>query len=196
MLLGTTATGQWAPVAGQLREAHPNGTDSIMERWDGTAWVPIPSTYDSGWRTLTAWTAAGTTTGAPLGAQFKPRPGFAGGVRIRRINSTGILSMSYLSAAGAYNAAQTHADRAVATLPSGFRPAGEIAIPWTMPVGLAAGDTIASALYYGGASTQHKLCAYGGLSKLVGDAFVALSPTDHRWVIADPIPTSLPGTPG
>jgi hypothetical protein len=63
MLLGTTSTGQWAPVAGQMREAKPNGTDSVLERFDGAAWVPIVSTYRSGVRDCTSLLANGWAGG-------------------------------------------------------------------------------------------------------------------------------------
>lgn len=43
---------------------------------------------DTGWRTTTSWDSAGVVTGDALGTGLIPRPSFAGGVYVRRINDT------------------------------------------------------------------------------------------------------------
>jgi hypothetical protein len=171
MLLGTTSTGQWAPVAGQLREAHPNGTDTVMERWTGTAWAPIPSTYDSGWREIVTW-AAGVVTAGALLAAWKPATGSAGYIRVRRANGLLQIRIKNLSP----------------TTPNTGGPA------CTLPAGFGFDSFFsASPISVGGVFIS---CGPGSqLSEMVLSATSAVVFGEAYTLQGATIPTSLPGTP-
>jgi hypothetical protein len=99
-MLGTTAAGEWGPVASPIRSSRPNGADRLVEVWDGTAWVRTH--YDTGWRDCAALLHADLT---PLE-----------GLKLRRVGA-----VVYAQCGVAVPTGWT-AGTAMATLPAGFTP--------------------------------------------------------------------------
>jgi hypothetical protein len=176
--LGTTATDAWGPVdnptaglwPGKTRTSRPNVDDRLVEVWDGAKWVPIH--YDSGWRMMSSWDAAGNVTGAPFGDGWAPRTGTAGGFRLRSMNGALHISIEQVQATAAN-------PNTMFALPSGFGcrylhrlattpAAADIGIVNTVGIGRIGGGSV----------------AVGSVMNISGSA-----PRG-----TDSIPTSLPGT--
>lgn len=144
---------------------------------DGTRWRTVYG--DTGLRTITSWDAAGTVTGTPLAAGWKPRTGQGGYVRLRRSNHSVFLAANNLAVA-VVNTADS-----VLTVPVGFQPvqsSQSLVSAWT-----AANVFKNFGLNAAGAGVSRAT----GFALAVDDYFLAVSMT---WPTGDAWPTTLPGS--
>lgn len=148
---------------------------------DGAAWHIAYG--DTGWRVLTSWNTAGTITGDPLAAGWKPRSGVGGGIAIRRVGNTVTLAISSLAIAVANPA------DAITTLPLGFRPIVVTAIGFQYLVPVFAGSALKG--YTIGIAATGVVTEGGNIVGAVDDYFFGAQvtfPTSDAW------PATLPGT--
>jgi hypothetical protein len=98
-MLGTTAAGEWGPVASPIRSSRPNSTDRLIEVWDGAAW--LVSHYDSGWRDISGGLINGWASAVH--------------VLVRRVGQTVFFSINGTAASG-WTAPEA------GPVPQGFQP--------------------------------------------------------------------------
>jgi hypothetical protein len=167
MLLGTTAAGAWGPVAAPVRATRPNGTDRLVEAWEGAAWVPVH--YESGWRDVSGLITSGAfgSVGAALlrrtlhGVQFQLRASLEGG-----------------SLAGT-------ALGDVFAIPAGFQP-----MDYTIQLGLF---VAAVPLTFSNSSDRAVLAVVRATTTDIPATGTLTGTFD--WSCTDPLPSSLPGIP-
>jgi hypothetical protein len=144
---------------------------------DGTRWRTAYG--DTGWRSITEWTAAGVVTGQPLPTNVTPTPGSAGQMWLARTGSTVALRVVNITAAGGPAAVLMD------PLAVGFRPVTNIQVPFVVQ---RAGANILS--------TVGTLSSGGRIGLLPS---MASNDTVNRvevtWRTNDAWPTALPGTP-
>ena len=109
------------PAAANAGKAFYVTATQTIHASDGVAWHVVYG--DTGWRQLTAWSAAGVVTGDPLPAGWKPRAGNGGWINMRRVGNIGHLEI--LNEAVALASTNDPA----ATLPLGWRPT-TLTIQW------------------------------------------------------------------
>jgi hypothetical protein len=192
----TPTSGTHAPVRGVFVRRQFNGTWAASWSFIATQRVSDVAgraifTYDdvrggeqliygdTGWRTISAWDAAGVITGDPLPSPWVPQSGRAGALRVRRIGREVFVSILSLGTSGA---ASTTDRLWVAS--SGFTPASADREAQMIPWHQANGVYKPLALRAGLARADYFTTAAGDFCPLAQIVYV----TDAAW------PTTLPGS--
>lgn len=177
------AGGKWAmpgtPIANLgTKVSHPNVDDVLVQRWDSSKATPGWQTihYDSGWRNIASWDAAGTVTGAAFVGNWAPRTGVAGFYVIRRINGAVYFNFNNVQATGT----PSTGTGIWGAMPTGFAPYGT-----AIPSVSASASTVVLKVITGGICRSDNQTINAG--NVIYFCSAAMSTNDA-------IPTALPGT--